>query len=177
MRGWWRCTGRWGSGNTDVMGMCSVTWSVYSGGSGVDRHHLILSYIKYTLYLSLFWSHWLLLRLGWSTQSHGSSQPGRIISSHPHVRHLQPELLFVMNSILISWEVWLSVDDNQLAFYLRCFTALGLPTSSPMQLTRFLDMIRTNPTFSALQPDWSGPISTSLAPCPCLGYFFTVLVV
>jgi len=104
--------------HTAVMEMDWTMGSMYYGDSGVDRisSHIILSYKKYTLYLS-----WLLLLLVLpgicrSTQVHGSSQSGSIISSCSLCTLLKPEPLIPKNLLCISWEVWWSVDDGLTAF-------------------------------------------------------------
>ena len=87
--------------------MDGVTGSIHSGDPGVDiLHHLVSDIItshyttNYTLYLS---HHFIALALSetpcGSTHLRGSSQPGSIIPSHPHSTHLEPEPLFLTNSI------------------------------------------------------------------------------
>jgi len=120
--GW--ATGAYGDAGVTEMGY--AMGSIYSGNSGGERSHTIfydfisylisLLYSKYTIYLSNFWSHWLLPRLC------GSTRLSSIISSHPVPVLFKPELLFLTNSSCIPQEVWWSVEDELSAFKLCCFT-------------------------------------------------------
>jgi len=86
--------------------------SIYLQDLGVDRHHLILLYNEiHTLPFSALGSHALLPSFHRSTQFVWflmGSFP--IISSHPLATLLEPEPLFLTNSVWMPCEVRQSVD-------------------------------------------------------------------
>jgi len=90
-------------GDTGVTMVDRVTGSIYSVIPGVDRHHLLFisSYHKMKIQSVFpnFWSHSLCPRFRASTQLRGSSTPGCMISSHPITTLLEPEPLFLLNSL------------------------------------------------------------------------------
>jgi len=91
-------------GDTGVTEMERVTGSIYSADPGVDRHHLISISSNHTMKI-----HTLSFPTFGLTCSVrdivdprncvGSSTPGSIISSHPIRTLLEPEPLFLMNSL------------------------------------------------------------------------------
>jgi len=107
-------------GDAGVTEVDRVTGSIYSADPGVDRHHLISISSYHTKKIHSifpnFYSHSLCPRFRGSTQLRGSSTPGSIISSHPIPTLLEPEPLFLMNSVWMSREVRGSVDGGLSAF-------------------------------------------------------------
>jgi len=107
--------------DTGVMKMERVTGSIYLADPGVDRHHLISISSNHTMKI-----HTLSFPTFGLTRSVrnivnprncvGSSTPGSIISSHPIPTLLEPEPLFLMNSVWMSREVRRSVDGGLSAF-------------------------------------------------------------
>ena len=96
-----------------------MTGSRYSADPGVDRHLIsILSY--HTMKI-----HYLSQPFGLTHSVRdimdpcncvGSSTSGSIISSHPIPTLLEPERLFLTNSLGMSQEVWRSVEGGLSAF-------------------------------------------------------------
>jgi len=114
-------------GDTGVTEVQRVTGSIYSVDPGVDRHHLISNLSYHTMKI-----HYLSQLFGLTRSVHdimdlhncvGSSMPGSIISSHPIPTLLEPELLFLLNSLWMSREVRQSVDDGLSASELHRFDA------------------------------------------------------
>ena len=106
--------------DTRVTEVERVTGSIYLADPGVDRPLIsILSY--HTMKM-----HYLSQPFGFTRSVRdivdprncvGSSTPGSIISSHPIPTLLEPEPLFLMNSVWMSREVWRrSVDGGLSAF-------------------------------------------------------------
>jgi len=105
--------------DTGVTEVERVTGSRYSADPGVDRHLIsILSY--HTMKI-----HYLSQPFGLTHSVRDimdpcncvwASTPGNIISSHPIPTLLEPELLFRMNSLWMSWEVRRSVEGGLSAF-------------------------------------------------------------
>jgi len=82
-----------------------------------SHFYLILSYNENThSIVPNIWSHSLCPRLNGSTQLHGSSMPGSIISSHLSSTLLEPVLLFLMNPVWMSGEVRRNVEGGLPAF-------------------------------------------------------------
>jgi len=89
-----------------------VTGSIYSGDPGVDRHHVIFISSYYTTKI-----HTLsFATFGLTHSVRGSSWLGSIVSSHPLSTLLEPELLFLTNSVWMSREVPWSVVGGLSAF-------------------------------------------------------------
>ena len=108
-------------GDTGVTEVERVTWSIYLAHPGVDRHHLISisSYHTMKIHTLCFPTFGLTRSVRDIVGPHngmGSSTPDSIISSHPIPTLLEPELLYLMNSIWMLREVWLSVDGGRSAF-------------------------------------------------------------
>jgi len=105
--------------DSGVMAVEIVTGSIYSADPGVDRHLIsILSY--HTMKI-----HYLSQPFGLTRSIRdimdprncmGSSTPGSIISSHLILTLLEPDPLFLMNSLWMSREVRRSVDGGLSAF-------------------------------------------------------------
>jgi len=106
-------------GETGVTEVERVTGSIYSADPGVDRHLIsILSY--HTMKI-----HYLSQPFGLTRSVRdimdphncvGSSTPGSIITSHPIPTLLEPEPLFLMNSLWMSRAVRRSVEGGLSAF-------------------------------------------------------------
>jgi len=94
---------RWVYRDTGVTEVDRVTGSIYSADPGLDRHHLIsiLSHhitIIHTLSFPTFGLTRFVRDFG-SAQLRGSSTLGSIISSHAIPMLLEPEMLFLLNSV------------------------------------------------------------------------------
>jgi len=102
--------------NTGVTEVDRVMGSIYLADPGVDRHHLISISSYHTIevhsIIPNFWSHSLCPRRYRSTHSRGSSTPGSIILPHPISMVLEPQALFLMDSVWMSREVRRSVDGG-----------------------------------------------------------------
>jgi len=78
--------------------------SIYQGEPRVDRHHLIICNTQFIFPSS--WSHALLPSFQWSTQLVLYLTAGyRFISSDPLSMLLEPELLFLTNTLRMGWEL------------------------------------------------------------------------
>jgi len=92
-------------GDSGVTEMDRATGSTYSEDPGVDRSCISSCIISshyttnYTLYLSHLLISLVLPGIRRSTQLRGSSGPGSIKSSHPLPTLLEPEPLFLTNSL------------------------------------------------------------------------------
>jgi len=108
-------------GDTGVTAVERVMGSIYSADPGVDRHNLISISSYHTMKIhTLSFPTFGLTRSVCDIMDPrncvGSSTPGSIISSHPIPTLLEPELLFLMNSVWKSQEVRWSVDGGLRAF-------------------------------------------------------------
>ena len=105
-------------GDTGVTEVERVTGSIYSADPGVDRHDLIsiLSYHTMKIHTLSFPAFGLTRDIMDPRNCVASSTLGSIISSHPIPSLLEPELLFLMNSLWMLREVWRSVDGGLSAF-------------------------------------------------------------
>jgi len=115
-------------GDTGVTEVERVTGSVYLADHGVDRHHLISISSYHTMKIPTLSSPTFGLTRSIRDivdppNCVGSSTLGSIISSHTIPTLLEPELLFLMNSVSMSQQVRQSVDGGLSAFQLHCFTA------------------------------------------------------
>jgi len=106
--------------DTGVMEVARVMGSIYSADPGVDTHHLISisSYHTMNIHTLSFPTFALTQcpKFRRFVQLRGSSTPGSIISSHLIVTLLQPEPLWIMNSMWMLREVRWSVDRWLSAF-------------------------------------------------------------
>jgi len=95
--------------------MDPATGSIYLADPGVDRHHLIIRN-RHSIFPSS-WSHALLPSFDRSTQFVWFIMAGYpFISSHPLPTLLEPEPLFLKNSLRMPREVRRSVDDGLSSF-------------------------------------------------------------
>lgn len=107
--------------DTGIIGIDWVMGSIYSVGNWMDRHHLILSlYTEYTHSIfTNFLCHSLLVRFLIPTQFHGFSWLGSITSSHSLPILLEPEPLFLTNTLQMPCEVQQSIH-YPLSSFLHC---------------------------------------------------------